>query len=601
MSAPYQPRSVTSVHDNLMQQERIAADDLPSDSEEDNEELQTDSESEEDIEDEPFEASTETEVREGSESEDGNTAGPPTNKRKRFPIFRASSRRDRRRSIYLGKDGHEWYTTARERPADHQRNVKTFLPGPIGEAKSVRSPLDAWSLLFSDALLEKVVHYTNQEIKRYRDTKESEAVSQATYADVDLCELKAFIGVLYLSGLQKTASTPLEDMWSHDFGPVLYRCTMSRNRFTFLLKMLRFDDKTTRSTRRETDKFAPIREIWEDFISKCTSFYCPDTYCTVDEQFISFLGRCPFKVYHRAKPDKYGIKIVMLNDSRTFYMYTAEPYVGKVQKENIETVPSYYIRKLTEPLHGTSRNITCDNWFSSTEIFDRMLSQHSITMVGALRKNKRQIPQHFHAADPVYSSQFLFDGTKTLVKYTPKINKFVLLLSSLHWQAEVDQQTLKPSIISFYNDTKGGTDCFDQMCHEYTTARNTLRWPMRFWYGMLDQGGINALILHNFNTENPNLVRREFLKQLVRSLIEPHLRVRLCVPNLRRDLRVSMEAMVEIQAPPPRNPPNTKKLARCSFCPRAADRKVKTYCERCRRAICDGHRITLCCSCTETD
>ncbi|XP_024867730.1 uncharacterized protein LOC112451986 isoform X2 [Temnothorax curvispinosus] len=532
MSAPYQPRSVTSVHDNLMQQERIAADDLPSDSEEDNEELQTDSESEEDIEDEPFEASTETEVREGSESEDGNTAGPPTNKRKRFPIFRASSRRDRRRSIYLGKDGHEWYTTARERPADHQRNVKTFLPGPIGEAKSVRSPLDAWSLLFSDALLEKVVHYTNQEIKRYRDTKESEAVSQATYADVDLCELKAFIGVLYLSGLQKTASTPLEDMWSHDFGPVLYRCTMSRNRFTFLLKMLRFDDKTTRSTRRETDKFAPIREIWEDFISKCTSFYCPDTYCTVDEQFISFLGRCPFKVYHRAKPDKYGIKIVMLNDSRTFYMYTAEPYVGKVQKENIETVPSYYIRKLTEPLHGTSRNI---------------------------------------------------------------------ILSSLHWQAEVDQQTLKPSIISFYNDTKGGTDCFDQMCHEYTTARNTLRWPMRFWYGMLDQGGINALILHNFNTENPNLVRREFLKQLVRSLIEPHLRVRLCVPNLRRDLRVSMEAMVEIQAPPPRNPPNTKKLARCSFCPRAADRKVKTYCERCRRAICDGHRITLCCSCTETD
>ncbi|TGZ50947.1 hypothetical protein DBV15_07313 [Temnothorax longispinosus] len=69
MSARYQMRSVTSVHDNLVQQERIAADDLPSDSEEDNEESQTDSESEEDIEDEPFEASTETEVREGSEME----------------------------------------------------------------------------------------------------------------------------------------------------------------------------------------------------------------------------------------------------------------------------------------------------------------------------------------------------------------------------------------------------------------------------------------------------------------------------------------------------------------------------------------------------
>ncbi|TGZ50292.1 Nuclease harbi1-like protein [Temnothorax longispinosus] len=129
MSVRYQTRSVTSVHDNLVQQERIAAYDLPSDSEEDIEESQTDSESEEDVEDEPFEASTETEVREGSESEDENTAGPSTNKRKR-PISRASSmssgvssKRGRRRSIYLGKDGHRWYTTARERPAHHQRNV----------------------------------------------------------------------------------------------------------------------------------------------------------------------------------------------------------------------------------------------------------------------------------------------------------------------------------------------------------------------------------------------------------------------------------------------------------------------------------------------
>ncbi|XP_071633218.1 piggyBac transposable element-derived protein 4-like [Temnothorax longispinosus] len=538
MSVRYQTCSVTSVHDNLVQQERIAAYDLPSDSEEDNEELQTDSESEADVKDEPFEASTETEVREGSESEDVNTAGSSTNKRKR-PISRASSmssrvssKRGRRRSIYLGKDGHEWYTTARERPADHQRNVRTFLPGPIGEAKSVRSPLDAWSLLFSDALLEKVVHHTNEEIKRYRDTTENKTVSHPTYADVDLCELKAFIGVLYLSGLQKTASTSLEDLWSHDFGSVLYRCTMSRNRFIFFLRMLRFDDKTTRSTRRKTDKFAPIREIWEDFISKCTSFYCPATYCTVGEQLISFRGRCPFKVYNGAKPNKYGIKIVMLNDSKTFYMYTAEPYVGKVEKETNETVPSYYIRKLTEPLHGTSRNI---------------------------------------------------------------------ILSSLHWQAEVDQQTQKPSIISFYNDTKGGTDCFDQMCHEYTTARKTLRWPMRFWYGMLDQGGINALILYNFNIGNPNLVRREFLKQLVRSLIEPHLRVRLRVPTLRRELKFLIETILEIQAPPPRSPPNTKKYARCSFCPRAADRKTKKYCKRCHCAICDEHRMTLCCFCSATD
>ena len=122
-------------------------------------------------------------------------------------------------------------------------------------------------------------------------------------------------------------------------------------------------------------------------------------------------------------------------------------------------------------------------------------------------------------------------------------------MSSFHSTAEVDKETKKPDIVLFYNDTKGGTDCFDHMCHEYTTARKTLRWPLRFWFGMLDQGGINSMILHNFNSANPNMIRRDFLKELIQGLVEPHLRVRLAIPTLRRDLRVSIEAILEEQAP----------------------------------------------------
>ena len=383
---------------------------------------------------------------------------------------------------------------------------------PIGEARTVRSPLSAWSLLFTDALLQKIVLHTNEEIHRWRDDAETEAISLPRYVDT-LCEFKALIGLLYFSGLQKTSGTNLDDLWSHKFGSILYRSTMPLHRFRFLLRMIRFDDKSTRAARRETDKFAPIREIWEDFISKCTQYYSPASYCTIDEQLLSFRARCPFKVYNGAKPDKYGMKIVMLNDSRTFYMHTAEPYVGTVQKENAESVPSYYIRKLSEPLHGSGRNITCDNWFSSVEIFDTMLSEYSITMVDTLWKNKRQIPPNLKNPGPVNSSIFMFDGTKTLVKYTPKKNKFVFVMSFFHSTAEVDKETKKPDIVLFYNDTKGGTDC------------------------------------HNFNSANPNMIRRDFLKELIQGLVEPLLRVRLAISTLRRDLRVSIEAILEKQAP----------------------------------------------------
>lgn len=280
-------------------------------------------------------------------------------------------------------------------------------------------------------------------------------------------------------------------------------------------------------------------------------------------------------------------------------MHSAEPYVGTVRKEVLESVPSYYIRTLTTAIHGSWRNITCDNWFSSIEIFDKMLSEHSITMVGTLLKNKRQIPPYFKNADPINSSKFLFDSTKTLVKHTPKKNKFVLVLSSLHSTAEIDQNNQKPSIISFYNNTKGGTDCFDHMCHEYTVARKTLRWPLRFWYGMLDQEAINDMILHNFNTANANLPRRDFLKILIKALIEPQLRVRLQIPTLRRELRVSIAKMLELSSSP-RSPKNMKYHC-CCFCPRVADKKTKTRCFSCRRSICENHRNVLCSLCSVTE
>lgn len=454
-------------------------------------------------------------------------------------------------------------------------------------------------------MLERILFYTNEEIHRWRETVDFEgAVSSLTYSDSNLVELKAFIGLLYLSGLQKTCKTNFYDLWSTEFGSMLYRATMSVERFKFLLRMTRFDDKETRAARRETDKMAPIRQLWNDFIANCTKYYSPASYCTIDEQLLSFRGRCPFKVYNGVKPDKYGIKIVMLNDARTYYMYTAEPYCRKVEKEQWESVPSYYVRKLSEPLHGSWRNITCDNWFSSIEIFDIMLSEYSLTMVGTLRKNKRQIPLDLKNKAPVNSSKFLFDGTKTLAKYVPKAHKFVLLLSFFHQVAEVDPTSQKPAIVLFYNDTKGGTDCFDHMCHEYSTARKTNRWPMRFWYGMLDQGGINAAILHNFNLENQKLSRRDFLKRLIHELIEPYLRLRLTIPNLRRDLRTSIGAILHLETAKPTvnfTQKSQKKQARCCFCPRNLDRKVKTFCESCNRSVCEEHRTTLCSLCSQTD
>ncbi|GLV43796.1 hypothetical protein CBL_11624 [Carabus blaptoides fortunei] len=50
-------------------------------------------------------------------------------------------------------------------------------------------------------------------------------------------------------------------------GRPIYQATMSRNRFTEILRFLRFDDIATRSERKQTGKLAPIREV-TDILAK---------------------------------------------------------------------------------------------------------------------------------------------------------------------------------------------------------------------------------------------------------------------------------------------------------------------------------------------
>ena len=70
----------------------------------------------------------------------------------------------------------------------------------------------------------------------------------------------------------------------------------------------------------------------------------------------------------------------------------------------------------------------------------------------------------------------------------------------------------------------------------------------------------------------------------------------MAIPSLRRDLRHLIEMVLQEQpqpVPTSRSPLGEKKLMRCSFCHRNADRKVQTYCGRCLRVICNEHKLIL--------
>ncbi|CAB3228076.1 unnamed protein product [Arctia plantaginis] len=216
----------------------------------------------------------------------------------------------------------------------------------------------------------------------------------------------------HIAGLYRSGRQNLNDLWASDgTGIEIFRCTMSKNRFSYLLNNMRFDDAITREDRIKSDRLAPIRDIFETFVQLCQNVYKPSEYLTLDEELVAFRGKCGFRQYIPSKPAKYGIKIYALVDAKTFYIVHLEIYCGK-QPDNspfaLSNKPIDLVNRMVNCVSGSSRNITMDNFFTSHETANNLLQKHKLTIVGNLRANKACIPLCFKQSREEYASRFGF-------------------------------------------------------------------------------------------------------------------------------------------------------------------------------------------------
>lgn len=511
--------------------------------------------------------------------------------------------------ILRGKNKFLWSGMTPQRRRIPQRNIILHPPGNIGAARHINSPQEAWMLFFNDDVLEQIVIHTNSEIEFQRQfykndrldhDDESSSYRPSYTKPVDLIEMKALIGLYYLCGVLNMNHVTTKELFDKKSGVGYFRATMSLARFEYLTNCLRFDDKLSREERRTSDKLAPIREVFDHIVKVAARYYSPSDCCTLDEQLLPFRGRCPFKMYIPNKPDKYGIKILMLCDSKTGYMIKAEVYLGKGSIPRNIPASEFYCLTMTEQIHNSNRNLTVDNWFTSIPAAQKLLDK-GVTMVGTLRKNKKEIPQEFKTKDSrdYNTAMFAFSNNLTLLSYCPqkkKTKKIILLLSTMHDMPDKDKTIPLPEIIQLYNKTKVGVDLHDQLSHKYSVIRRTKRWPLTIFYGLLDTVGINANILYHVATNNKE-PRRKFLKSLALTLIKPHMERRFDQPTLNVSLKkligdiLEKHPVYEVATPGP----SVKK--RCFKCTSNKDRKTRFFCALCKKYLCLEHSEKVCADC----
>lgn len=510
---------------------------------------------------------------------------------------------------YFGKNRFRWSSapcTSRSRILRH--NIVSQAPGVKPAYRDIltndTTPLDIWKLYFTDEMLEKIVQHTNEKIRKMRPQYKKTTNVQ----DLDLMELKAFIGLLFYSAIFKENHEHYTAWYNTDgSGREIYRCVMSRSRLEVLLSAIRFDDAETRQQRQVTDLSAPVSELFALFIQQCREVYNIDTCACVDEMLVAFRGRCKFKMYMPKKPAKYGLKIMCLTDARNGYLLNAYIYLGKgsdgltlTGEQQRLSKPTQAVLRLISVIERTNRNITADNWFCSIELVN-ILKDKQLTLVGTLKKNKREIPPEFKASKKrtVESSVFGFTKDMTLVSYVPKKNKAVVMISSMHHTVSVDENTKKPEVIMYYNKTKIGVDLLDQRCSNYSTARRTRRWPLVIFYRLLDISLSNAYIFSLCNQAQRTGSRFKFIKQLAEQLTRPHMKRRRSNEHIPRDLRSSIDRILQVEEEIPSSSGADKLETRktCSTCEPKKKRKTFHLCFVCKKPICVECSQKMCRNC----
>ncbi|UYV81673.1 hypothetical protein LAZ67_20001926 [Cordylochernes scorpioides] len=403
-----------------------------------------------------------------------------------------------------------------------------------------------------DNILECIVTNTNIYIRNIQQNYSRERDANLT----NLHEIKALLGNIYFLGVMKANKLNTDDAWARDStGFELCRIAMSENRFRFLLRVIRFDDKATRNERLRQDKLAAVRLILDTFVKNCQKHYSPSKYITVDEKLDAFRGKWNFRQYIQSKHNKYGIKLFALVDSKMFYTCNLEIYSGK-NPEAVSNSPSDVVERLCEPIKGTGRNVTMDNWFTSYSLALKLLQQLRLTIDGTLKRNKKEIPSEFviSRGRNVHTSVFGFQSEMILLSYKPKENKVVLMLSTLHHDANIDDSTgelKKPEMIMFYNMTKGGVDMMDEMTAIYE-------------------------IIH-FANGNASKVksRRHFLKTSSLDLIEEMVKVRTVSGRMPCEIKEKASDIFNLLEPGPSKKPKIGERHRCKKCQKEKkDRKL---------------------------
>jgi len=216
------------------------------------------------------------------------------------------------------------------------------------------------------------------------------------------------------------------------------------------------------------------------------------------------------------KPISHGIKLWILADSSTKFVWNMEVYVGAQNEGHIGHVepPSMgmgaaVVTRLTAGMEGMFYRVAMDNFFSSTKLFDNLL-QRGFYAIGTTRQLRKGFPSSLNVK-----------GRETRGTLQIRVHRD-RQMAAIHWQDTkgvhflatsedpmvqggisvlrnqgAERLSISTSPIQVaYSQHMRGVDVSDQLRGSYSVQLATKKWWHRVYFFAMDTALTNAYVIY---------------------------------------------------------------------------------------------------------
>lgn len=460
---------------------------------------------------------------------------------------------------------------------------KILIELPLGS-----KPIDYFMKIFDDALVQRIVLWTNERAKIKREHGAlREKSNLRRWKDVSAAELKQVIALCLLMPLNKKPE--LRFYWSNNelYCQKIFGETMSRIRFENILRCICFFDEQNVD---KSHRLYKINDVVNHILKNIKNTYSPGENLSLDESLLLWRGRLFFRQYIPNKRHKYGIKIYELCTPDGFLLNMLI-YTGKGTVTNEKGHAFAVVAELMKNYLQKGHSLYIDNFYSSTDLGEYLLN-NGTNVCGTLRSNRKRNPL-FVVRKKLKPGEICWRrNRKNVIVLKWKDKRDVLMISTKHNASIVKsisnrgKESVKPEIVHDYNKNMSGIDRADQMTSYYACPRRSVRWYMKVFFHLVDIALWNSCWLFNKKNPDKKLTFLSFREEVILSYLAQ-------IPVDRRAACAVAGPSTTAPGQSQHFPDISKIRKRCRQCHRNKKRTATKYiCDVCRDKF--GETIGLC-------